>query len=173
MNTTAQNISHLLDKYWEGMTSPEEEKELQAYFNSGNVAEHLKSFQPYFGFFQQEKEVQLSAAATEQLVAQLQEKSTSDKGRILSLLPHLWKFAAAVILLIGLAVMVPQWAGYGHQNAIAQKEDSYEDPEKAYEEVKAALMLVSNKMKKGTSVADKNLGKLKKASIFRSEETEL
>jgi hypothetical protein len=131
-------------------------------------------FQPYFGFFQQEKEVvNYRPTATEQLVAQLQEKASSGKGRILSLLPHLWKFAAAVILLIGLAVMVPQWAGYGHQNAIAQKEDSYEDPEKAYEEVKAALMLVSNKMKKGTSVADKNLGKLKKASIFRSEETEL
>lgn len=173
MNTTAQNISHLLDKYWEGMTSSEEEKELQAYFNSGNVAEHLKSFQPYFGFFQQEKEVQFSAAATEQLVARLQEKSSSGNGRIISLLPNLWKFAAAAVILLGVAVMVPQWAGYGHQNAIALKEDSYEDPEKAYEEVKAALMLVSNKMKKGTSVADKNLGKLKKASIFRSEETEL
>lgn len=173
MNTKEQNISGLLDKYWEGVTTFEEEKELQDYFNSGNVAEHLKSFQPYFGFFQQEKEVQFSEEATGQLVAQLQEKATSDKGRILSLLPHLWKFAAAVILLIGLSVMVPQWAGYGHQKAIVLQDDSYEDPEKAYEEVKAALMLVSNKMKKGTSVADKNLGKLKKASIFRSEETEL
>lgn len=169
----AQDIRPLLDKYWDGETTEEEEKSLQAYFNSGEVETSLKQFQPYFGFFQQEKEIALEEKSTDKFVENIKNQPVIQKGRILSLMPHLWKFAAAAVILIGALIMIPRWTNPAPSSDIVLQEDSYDDPEKAYAEVKAALLLVSNKMKKGTSVADKNLGKLKKASIFRTEETEL
>ena len=47
-------IEDLLDKYFEGETSAEEERKLRAYFTSGRVAEELKVYIPLFTYFEEE-----------------------------------------------------------------------------------------------------------------------
>ena len=41
-------IDELLDKYFEGETSCEEERELRRFFTEGEVPEHLQTYRPLF-----------------------------------------------------------------------------------------------------------------------------
>ncbi len=47
-------IDELLDKYFEGNTSSEEEKELRAFFSSADIPLHLAAYKPMFAYFDQE-----------------------------------------------------------------------------------------------------------------------
>ncbi|GHT21533.1 hypothetical protein FACS189430_01740 [Bacteroidia bacterium] len=51
------NVKNLLEKYFEGATSTGEERELKAYFASGQVADSLTAYIPLFAFFAEEKRV--------------------------------------------------------------------------------------------------------------------
>ena len=50
------NIEELLNKYFEGETSCEEERELRHFFTQGIVPEHLKEYSPLFAFLEQRKQ---------------------------------------------------------------------------------------------------------------------
>jgi hypothetical protein len=53
------NITQLLEKYFEGESSIAEEKELKAYFNSHEVQEEHKEYKPLFGFFTEAQQIEL------------------------------------------------------------------------------------------------------------------
>lgn len=90
------DIEALLNKYFEGETSCEEERRLREFFATGDVPEHLLTYQPLFGYFTQEIE------------------KMQQEGRQVELLPPVKPFsrkvlyrslagvAATVLLLIGL-----------------------------------------------------------------------
>ncbi len=48
------NIEELLNKYFEGETSSEEEQQLRTYFSSGEVPEHLIVYKPLFAYIEEE-----------------------------------------------------------------------------------------------------------------------
>ena len=48
------NIEELLNKYFEGETNCEEERELRRFFTQGIVPEHLQMYGPMFAFFSEE-----------------------------------------------------------------------------------------------------------------------
>lgn len=48
------NIEQLLERYFEGRTSTEEERTLRRFFTSGDVPENLKMYQPLFAYFENE-----------------------------------------------------------------------------------------------------------------------
>lgn len=48
------NIDELLDRYFEGETSAEEEREIRVFFSSGSVPEHLAAYKPLFAYFDEE-----------------------------------------------------------------------------------------------------------------------
>lgn len=48
------NMEELLNKYFEGETSCEEERELRRFFTQGPVPEHLQAYRPIFAFFEEE-----------------------------------------------------------------------------------------------------------------------
>ena len=51
-------IEEILTKYFECETTVDEEKHLQQYFSSANVAPHLVHYSPLFVYFATEKKVQ-------------------------------------------------------------------------------------------------------------------
>lgn len=51
------DIQTLLDRYWEGETTLEEERELKAYFASGHVDEQFQTIAPLFQAFREEQNV--------------------------------------------------------------------------------------------------------------------
>lgn len=54
-----KDIETLLNKYFEGETTCEEERRLRRFFAEGLVPEHLEVYRPMFAFFEAEQEVLL------------------------------------------------------------------------------------------------------------------
>ena len=48
------NIEELLNKYFDGDTTCEEERELRRFFTQETVPEHLKEYSPLFAFLDKE-----------------------------------------------------------------------------------------------------------------------
>lgn len=48
------NIEELIERYFEGETSAEEEKQLRSFFAAGHVPEHLSAYVPLFAYFDEE-----------------------------------------------------------------------------------------------------------------------
>ena len=88
------DIDELLNRYFEGETSSEEERELRAFFTSGNVPDRLAVYTPMFAYLEEEsrKERQLDAEKVE-------EKKTFTLRSVLYLVSGI---AASFLLLLGL-----------------------------------------------------------------------
>jgi hypothetical protein len=56
-------ITQLLDRYWEGESSLEDERRLKAYFNSGSVDPSLRRFEPLFKALKAEQAVHYAKTA--------------------------------------------------------------------------------------------------------------
>lgn len=86
-------IEELIERYFEGQTSCEEERELRCFFNRENVPEHLQVYRPLFICLEQE-------------VKAFREKSTptaklpSYRRRFIYMMSGV---AAGILLLIGIA----------------------------------------------------------------------
>lgn len=48
------HIENLLDRYFEGNTSAEEEAEIRRFFTTGDIPEHLATYTPLFAYFEDE-----------------------------------------------------------------------------------------------------------------------
>lgn len=148
-------IKKLVDKYWEGTTSLEEEQQLRAYFNGKQVDKRLQSVQPLFVFFKQEQE------KTSQRPLSFLEVVQQRPKRMWSLV------AASVAILITAAAWLYQQQQLPQPSNLAVQEtslhkDTYEDPEQAFQEAKQALMLVSKGLNKGVKTTRKGLKQAQK-----------
>jgi len=160
------HIKSLLDKYWEGDTTLLEEAELKMYFSSNQVDEKLKPFKSLFQFFREEREDGSTIGLEQKILDEIQ--GTAPKARKLSAWRPLLKYAAVLVFALfgGYALY------YNSMNSTSTASIVYDDnPQEAieaYNEVKAALALVSNKLEKGTSTAALGLNKTKNTNgIFK------
>lgn len=121
-------IEELLEKYFEAETSIEEEKLLQKYFTSNNVASHLEPYKSIFGFFENEKQIE----AREIKIV----KKSGNSFRWLSI-------AASLLIMFGI--------GFTVFSKDLKSEDlgTYDDPEEAFLATQKALALVSKNVNKG------------------------
>ncbi|MDR3142688.1 MAG: hypothetical protein LBU37_13330 [Tannerellaceae bacterium] len=70
------NIDELLDKYFEGETSKEEERQLRAFFASGKAPQRLAVYKPMFACFDEEirKEREMRKEREEREIWEMREK---------------------------------------------------------------------------------------------------
>ncbi len=120
-----QKIEQLLNNYFEGTTSIADELLLKDYFSSDAVAEHLKQYQPLFGYFN---------SAKNEVAPVLKPKPRAIN----------WTAIAAVfVLTAGLATLwmlnVPNSEDLG----------TFDDPEIAYIETMKALELLAENINYG------------------------
>ncbi|MFK8008425.1 MAG: hypothetical protein AB8H03_18855 [Saprospiraceae bacterium] len=155
-----KNINNLLEKYWEGETSLQEEDKLKQYFNNGNVAPQLEQYKSLFQYFKEEQDVMISDDFEKRLLEQIENESkvVPAKIRKLSWMTSIRTIAAVGILLMG-AVFVFQNLPPDETDVWAQYE--IEDEQEAIEATKAALALLSGKMKKGSKKATKGFSEMK------------
>lgn len=71
-----QDIEELLDKYYEGDTTLEEERELREFFQGNNIPEHLQSHAGQFQYFEKARREQPSATTSFRIVTNLKEQGT-------------------------------------------------------------------------------------------------
>jgi len=126
------NIEKLIDKYFEGETSIAEENELKLYFSSSDVAQHLKQYQPIFGYFSQAKEQQFTQEIPQQ---------TKKQNVVMWL-----SIAASVIVMLSVGTFMYFETNKTEQFVACNSEDS---PELALEQTQKALALVSEHLNTG------------------------
>ena len=145
-------IKRLVEKYFEGETSLQEEAQLVEYFNGDEIVAELKHYQPLFQFFKAEKSILLNESVAGKVLAVGKPIKTL---HILRGSGMFWRAAAAVFILgISSYFITKQFENPNRKcvadNCRVKVYDETDDPQKAFEEVEAALKLVSKKMKKGT-----------------------
>ena len=125
-------IEKIIDKYFEGETSIAEENELKVYFSSPDVAQHLKQYQPIFGYFSQAKEQQFSQEIP---------LKTKKQSNVLWL-----SIAAMVVVMLGVGTMMYLEVNQQSQFVACTPENN---PELALQETEKALELVSKHLNTG------------------------
>ncbi len=126
----SNNIRKLLDAYFEGNSTLNEEAVLMDYFNNHRVADHLLQYKPIF--------VGLGAAKKEQSNREFQLPEPPTRG-----LYKPWRYAIASIFVIafGLGIF------FNSQSQVSQEE---KEALLAFENSKKAMIFLSEKFNKGT-----------------------
>ncbi|MFV8442639.1 hypothetical protein [Flavobacterium sp. LB2P44] len=133
-------VEQLLEKYFDGETTIQEERDLQDYFLSEDVAPHLAAYKLLFEHF----------AATR--AQQFEQEMLPFEGQRI---PHrdrkqnvVWlSIAASVAILLG----VGSYVFYNSESVVSQSKDlgTYDDPKVALKATQKALSLLSNKVNVG------------------------
>lgn len=169
MNDNTTQIEALLHKYWEGNTTLQEEMKLQAYFNNGVVAEHLKSYQSLFQYFQVEQKQGLAEATFENLLNKAMTQTVDSPPPILrSVYRQRWfnsaKIAATIALIVSISFwLLPEFQSKPNSPCGDLSPSECQEALKALEETKTVLLFVSNKLNHGAKKAAGSLDKLKLA----------
>ncbi len=140
-----------LDRYWNGETSLEEEQEILKEMSGATVPDTL-----YFRMIAEARK-QRSTLKIDDIKA-FNQQAAKPAPRTIVLPVYRWVASAAAVLLFAIA-SYGLW-DYTHQQAKPDiMADSFEDPQKAYEEVREALAFVSSKLNKSQSEAMINIKK--------------
>lgn len=138
-------LETLIKKYWDCETSLEEEERLREWFRTHEVPERFKETASLFSYFDEQKQ----KATDKQFEARVIKKLES-KGKTVNLWQTSLKIAAGIAVVAAAIFFVQQEFKEKHNLA------EINDPEKALEETKKALMMIS----KGFSVAEENTKKI-------------
>ena len=124
-------IEKLLQKYFDGETSTNDEKELRIYFLTENVAEHLMQYKVMFAYYRKEQDLSYNKTFIK--------NSNNTKNIWLSV-------AASVALVLG-------FCAYYSLTEVATSTNNalgtYENPEKAFKETQKALAMLSSNVNVG------------------------
>ena len=123
------NIEQLLEKYFEGETSIDEEQALKDYFNSENVAPHLEMHKPLFGYF---------SVAKNDVSNKTTSLQTTKRYRIVGI-----GIAASLLFAVGIVTF------WDKPSEKQEELGSFEDPEIAFKETQKALAMLSENVNVG------------------------
>ena len=148
-------IDILLNKYWETETSLEEEKELRDFFANHADESKWAHEAALFRYFEETRNSgQLGEFFDHRILEEIsKEENNVGKGKVRQLWLNIGKVAAVILILVS-AVYVSVVDFKDKKEEISEL-GTIEDPQKAYEETKRALMMISQSMGKGTSQAQK------------------
>ncbi len=127
-------INKIIDRYFEGETSLQEEKRLRTYFNSEKVAPELEPYKAMFGFYENESKKSTS-------VEMPVEKTVSKK--------HAYKWTAIAGILIILA-------GYGifKTNTTGIKQEKITNHDMAVQQTQDLLYMLTDAISTGQQQID-------------------
>lgn len=144
----SHKIRPLLEKYFDGETSIEDERILKNYFSSDAVAPEFSEHKDIFGFYTAEK----TLTSTREFPI----KKESNIRQILSV-------AASVVVALGIGFMLLKT-----QPEVASDLGSFDDPEIALIETQKALALIGQNLNKGKeSINYLNEYEVTKNKIFK------
>ncbi len=146
-----EKIRKLLDRFYLGETTLEEEKMLQDYFASASVPEELMPDRDLLRTIEQDSQNLIVPDGLNKKILDVidqQERKVIRTRRI-----SMFTLSG---LAAGLLVVIALYTGYFSKEQAArltshQMTDTYEDPQDAYEEARRVLAFVSAKLNTGTS----------------------
>ncbi|MDL5050166.1 hypothetical protein QQ054_29600 [Oscillatoria amoena NRMC-F 0135] len=139
----SKRLDELLKKYWECETSLEEEQQLRSYFNRNDVPDELASTANLFRYFEAQKSGTLSDDFDSSVLKSVKEFAPRP-GRTRTLVSYSLRIAAGVVVLVMAIFLVRQELRKPEPVAVTgELVDTYDDPQKAFEETKKALQMIS------------------------------
>lgn len=150
--------SELLKKYWEAETSLQEEQELKELLSASDDTE-LEEEKALFAHLSEKKEASLDESFDELLLAEINSQEKAKETKVISLKGYFReyaKIAAAVVVLLASGIY------YQQQQQKLVVEDTFDNPELAYAELKKQLLIVSRYLNKGKETVSElsNLGRI-------------
>ncbi|MBK6362793.1 MAG: hypothetical protein IPF52_04535 [Saprospiraceae bacterium] len=155
-------INDLLEKYWEGETTVEEENILKSYFQNGQVMPEHEAFTPLFVYFNEQKKLLYSLPPVEDII----QKSNISTPVITLTSYKKWMYAIASVF----CLVIASWFLFKPSNESLSSTayvNEIEDPEEAYRVTMEALAMVSGKLQKGTEGITIGMENVNKANIFK------
>ncbi len=128
-----QKMEQLIDKYFDGNTSKEEEKLLHQYFKSNQVAPHLEVYRVMFAYYSESKKEVFSAEVTLDEVP---------KNSMMSKFKGWYSIAALIIVTMGVTFFMQQ-----NSNQVTAEE---KETIAAFEKTKEALDYISQQFNEST-----------------------
>ena len=143
----SKHIEELLEKYWNAETTLEQEQELRAFFQSGNVPENLSEAAMLFRYFETEKSKKLNENFDADVTKKLQQRQG---GKIVQMTNwfRVARIAAGVVVMVAAVYLVGKQVRSGKDIP-----DTESDPQLAFEETKKALMMISKNFHKAQKEA--------------------
>lgn len=140
MNSKAAEA--ILKKYWAGETSREEELALKAFFAAKGSAHKDAA---YFNYLQKKaSETSLGEAFDMEILNKLNQPALTPQPKISSI--RYWLVAASLALIVSLGIIFKDQIFTTDAPPVLVQADTYDDPEKALEETKKALLFLSSKL---------------------------
>ena len=133
----SKQVELIIDKYWAGNTSLEEEKQLQVFFKSNDVPPHMEMYKDLFVSPELAIHPKLDKQFDAELISRISEDQISSKWTM-------FKVAAIALILLIASISVFQI-----DTKPVFAEDTFESPEEALEETKKAFILIAEAMNKG------------------------
>ncbi|MEE4197374.1 MAG: hypothetical protein V2I54_07000 [Bacteroidales bacterium] len=172
-----EKIKALLEKYYNGDTTLEEEEELRTYFNGTSIDQEFLPYRDIFIFSTHEIEAaeDIPEFGDEILenINNHQNRKTQKNRKIIN---YTLSIAASISILIVSFFFIQNEFKNEHANSF---QDTYENPELAYLQAKEALLYVSAKLNSGTEhleplqTIDKGADELRVLSTFNQGLNEL
>lgn len=161
---STKDIKKLIEAFYEGETSIEEEKIIFDYFLNEPIAEELIEEQAFFLSLARSNESILVPKTTESklisLIDTLDDKGKKKNNKVRNICIWVASAAACIAIIFSIGLQSNQ---NNNDNQIAiEAKDTFSDPNEAYREVEKALLLVSNNMNKGIeqlSIISNNIDK--------------
>jgi len=137
----------LLEKYWDGTTSLEEEEWLIDHIDELKSKGLKNPESLYFEYVKKNRsDNRLGKDFEHALLEKIEPEKKTDKP--IWLKTWYWQ-AAALALIISLGILFKNQVFERQEQEVVQITDTYEDPQKAFEATKLALLLISEKLNKG------------------------
>jgi hypothetical protein len=139
-------IKKLLEKYYEGSTSLEEENQLKKYFQNNEVPDELQADRELFAYVQKESSAFAISVGLEEKLAGWVDSQEQKEGKYRRMFFYL-KIAS---IAAGIAIMIISYIAIDRFNSKKLANDTYKDPQLAYAEVKRTLLYISEQLNRGT-----------------------
>ena len=141
METT--EVKQLLQRYFNGESSDDDERKLEAYFSGDDVADELKEYTEFFGGIAELAHTSEDSVLDEDIMDYILENENREKTKFRRMWQTVTGVAATIIIVLGGFLF--------YQQKQQPYQDTYKDPEKAYEVAEQTLQFVSEKYNKGLS----------------------
>jgi len=136
-----REVEILTEKYFEGLTTFEEERLLKDFFAAGDFPDEMKPVASMFGYFEVEKEVKLSRGFTDDFIREIESKQVIPFYQNRRFWYYFSGVAASIILMVSLFIE--------NQNSPIKSNYTSEEAQLAYLQTKRTLAYVAEKFNQG------------------------
>jgi hypothetical protein len=136
-----EEVKQLLQRYFNGESTDTDERQLEAYFQSGEVADEVAEYAEFFGGISELADIADDPTIEEDVMDYILENEHREKTHYRSMWRIVTGIAASVIIVLGGFLF--------YQEQQKPYDDTFDDPEQAYAYAKETLQYVSGKYSQG------------------------